>query len=143
MEDLCPVENLGSTDLRLLGPAYGVALGLTVVIEIGVYLLCWAACGWVRGRTQLVRAIALVLGVNLITHPLLWSVVLTWPAPAVQLVGEIGVVLVEGLLIWVVLRPERNRGTREVLWCWWSALLANACSVLLGWLLLAPLVNLL
>ena len=52
-----------------------IAFALTCAIEVPAYLGAFAALGWVRrdsGPLTRRSAIALVVAVNLITHPLLW-----------------------------------------------------------------------
>ena len=104
-----------------------VAFLWTVALELPIYVAIlrkrftawWAPC-------------LLTLGVDLVTHPTLWYVVPRFePYETWVLVSEIGVVLVEGLLVAAALRlrptPLRALGLGM-----WASLAANAFSTVVG-----------
>jgi hypothetical protein len=123
---------------------FPVAFALTCVIELPVYLLAFAALGWCRSRPSPHRpltirtALALALAVNCITHPVLWAVAVGRPEPSRLVAAELGVVLVEGLLIFLVVLRRRGRETAvsRLSWSLLSALGVNTLSLLVGLVLL-------
>jgi hypothetical protein len=126
---------------------FPVAFALTCVIELPVYLLAFAALGWCRARSSPHRpltirtSLALALAVNCITHPVLWALTVRRPEPGRLLAAELGVALVEGLLIFLVVLRRRGRETpaSRLSWSLMSALGVNTLSLLVG-LLLLPLI---
>lgn len=113
-----------------------VAMAVTCLVEVPFLLFGFRALGWLGSVTRpaLSRraAVLLAVGVNLLTHPILWLVLTprtSTPSYPVWLVlAELGVVLVEALIIRVVVRRDLG----------WAVLLsvgANAVSVLIGVLL--------
>lgn len=69
-----------------------IAFALTCAIEVPAYLGAFAALGWVRrdsGPLTRRSAIALVVAVNLITHPMLWSFALRGPDIGALLLAEL------------------------------------------------------
>jgi hypothetical protein len=100
------------------------AFGLTLAVEVP-----WYAVGLVALRLARWQwALGLGVLVNAISHPLLWWSLAPHPG-WVQLAGaEVGVWLLEALLLWAVVR--RDLGLLLVL-----SLAANASSLLIGLLL--------
>jgi hypothetical protein len=123
---------------------FPVAFALTCVIELPVYLLAFAALGWCRARPSPNRpltirtALALALAVNCITHPVLWAISVRRPQPGRLLTAELGVALVEGLLIFLVVLRRRGRETAasRLSWSMLSALGVNTLALLVGLVLL-------
>jgi hypothetical protein len=115
---------------------FPVGFALTCVIEVPAYLLTFAALGWLRPPSglRLRTALGLALAVNLITHPLLWLVAHHVSGGAGLAAAELGVVLVEGLVIAVV--------SRQLIISLAVALGVNALSTVLGLLLLRPIIGL-
>jgi hypothetical protein len=100
------------------------ALGLTLAVE-----LPWYGAGLVALRlARLPWALGLGVLVNAISHPLLWWALAPHPSWARLAGAEIGVWLLEALLLWAAVR--RNLGLLLVL-----SLAANASSLLIGLLL--------
>ena len=120
------------------GGGYLPAFVLTWVIETIVYLAAFKKLGFLADgaerRLTLLRAVLLVLAVNLITHPLLWWFASSTGGIGAVLVGEVAVVCVEGTIVALAVRGE-----------WLSAYLvaalANAVSFLAGLLLLEPILS--
>ena len=85
---------------------FPLGFALTCVIELPAYLAGFAALGWLRptGRLRVPAVLALGLAVNLVTHPALWFVAHRLDGVAALGSAEIGVVVVEGLLMAVVTR---------------------------------------
>ncbi len=125
---------------------FPVAFALTCAIELPVYLLAFAALGWCRNRPSPHRpltirtALGLALAVNCITHPVLWAASLRQPEPGRMLIAEIGVALVEGLLVFLVVLRRLGRETpvSRLKWSLMSAVGVNTLSLLVG-LVLLPL----
>ena len=121
---------MGSASTRRFASARGYvsAFALTWLIETIVYLAAFTSLGLFTNRRLTVAAPALlllVLVVNLVSHPVLWLVASGRPRPGRSSSAELGVVLVEGTLIALVLRGRW-------VWAYAAALLANACSFLIG-----------
>jgi hypothetical protein len=123
---------------------FPVAFVLTCVIEIPAYLAVFVALGWVgRGPAfsplRVRSAVGLAAGVNLISHPLLWGVATQWPRPGVAVLAELGVVALEGLLVFATVRRfgrVADSTAHYLRWGVFSALSVNALSVSIGlWLL--------
>jgi hypothetical protein len=101
-----------------------VALGLTIAVELPWYVAGLAALRLAGPG----RAALLGVGVNLVTHPVLWWLLTPGPTTARLTMTELGVTAVEAVLLFMWVRRE-------------PALLvtlsigANATSVLIGLLL--------
>jgi hypothetical protein len=110
-------------------PAALVALALTLVVEVPVVVaFAWLA-RWVGKR----RAVAGAVGVNAVTHPVLYAVSAGFGSPW-QLVGaETVVVAVETLLLvwWWHVRGREDTVTLAL-----AVVAANAASTALGLLVL-------
>jgi hypothetical protein len=128
---------------------FPVAFALTCAIELPVYLLAFAALGWCRSRPSPNRpltirtALGLALAVNCITHPVLWALSLRYPQPGRLLIAEIGVALVEGLLVFLVVlrRRGRERPVSRLKWSLMSAVGVNTLSLLVGLVLLPLMIS--
>jgi hypothetical protein len=128
---------------------FPIAFALTCVIELPVYLLAFAALGWCRARPSPNRpltirtALALALAVNCITHPVLWAISVRQPQPSRLLAAELGVALVEGLLIFLVVLRRRGRESpaSRLSWSMLSALGVNTLSLLVGLVLIPVIVR--
>lgn len=77
---------------------YGAALALTIAVEAPLYVAGLLA---LRLAGPL-RALLVAVGVNLVTHPLLWLALVQAATPARVLAAEAGVCLVEAAVIRVV-----------------------------------------
>jgi hypothetical protein len=113
------------------------AFVLTCVIELAVYLLMLELFGLVGrelGQLRPGRVALLVLGLNAVTHPAFWAVALRLHSTVGVLVGEVVVSLVEGALLWLVLR-------RRPVACLASAAVANIASAVLGSALLGAVIG--
>ena len=101
-----------------------VAFGLTIAVELPWYALGLAALR----LASLGRAALLAVGVNAVTHPILWWLLAPRPTPTHLVLAELAVCLAEAAMLWILVRRE-------------PALLvvlsvgANATSVLIGLLL--------
>jgi hypothetical protein len=103
--------------------AYLLALGLTLLVEVPVYLVLAARFACLSRPLALAGAV----GVNLLTHPIVYAVALAWPHPVVWVLAELGAVAVEALGLawaWRVPRPSA--------WLWLGAVAANALSTAVG-----------
>lgn len=108
-------------------------------------MTAFAALGWIRrpgaGDRPLSRASAfgIALAVNLITHPVFWSVALRMTSRSAMLLGETVVVVVEGLIVFsvVVVRRGADSIGRRLGWSMLCALAANALSLAVGVLMAA------
>jgi hypothetical protein len=116
---------------------FPVAFALTCVIEVPAYLVAFHVLGWTgRGRRPpgaLSRplAVALAVGVNATSHPLLWAVGLEVSGTAALLVAEAAVVALEGFLIFVVASQAEVSSTGPRLgWSMLTACSVNALSLL-------------
>ncbi len=126
---------------------FPVAFALTCVIEVPAYLAAFTALGWSRGADPTPRglgrrrAVALAMAVNLVTHPVLWALVLRWPGLVELVAAEGGVVIVEGLVIFAVMVRSGVEDTRNgcLIWSIITAVAVNALSVLVGAALLPVL----
>lgn len=112
------------------------------------YLGAFVALGWCRrGRfTGVLRArpaVALVLAVNLVSHPVLWAVALQLHSGWALVLAEAGVAAVEGLLVFVVVRrvPVPDPARHRLLWALFTAVVVNAWSVLVGVLVLPVVIG--
>jgi hypothetical protein len=123
---------------------FPLAFALTCVIEVPVYLGAFVMLGWCgRGRRpdrslSLLTGLGLALAVNLITHPLLWWLSLDFDGPQQLIIAEAAVALVEGLVIFAVVR--HRRGTDSLVnrfgWSMMIAFGVNALSLLIGLLIM-------
>ena len=102
----------------------GLALLLTVAVEAPL----WVAGLRATGSSAPLRGLAVAIGVNLLTHPLLWTVLAPAPALTSVLAAEGCVVLVEAAVVRLV--TGRGPGVALLL-----ALGANAASLACGLLL--------
>lgn len=126
---------------------FPIAFALTCVIELPAYLVAFVTLGWCRARPSPARpltigsALGVGLAVNLITHPVLWRVALDLRSPGPLLLAELAVVLVEGGLVFAVVRRRRGRerATSRLAWSMVVAAGANALSLLVGLLVLPTL----
>lgn len=78
--------------------SYGLALALTIAVELPLYVAALLALR-LAGP---VRALLLGVGVNLLTHPVLWLVLLDTDSRVRVLVAEVVVCVVEAAVIRVV-----------------------------------------
>ena len=120
---------------------FPVAFVLTCVIELPVYLLAFAALGWCRSRPSPHRPLTIRTRVwgslwrsTCLTHPVLWAMSLRQAEPGRLLAAELGVALVEGLLIFLVVLRRRGRETpgSRLSWSLITALGVNTLSLLVG-----------
>jgi Flp pilus assembly protein protease CpaA len=128
---------------------YLVAFLLTCVVELPAYLLAFTTLGWCRLRPSprrpltVLSALGVGLAVNLITHPLLWTVARELSGPADLLVAELVVAVVEGLLIFVIVQTRRAEDESRASRMRWSMLTAvgvNTLSLLVGLVVLPLLI---
>lgn len=108
-----------------------MALGLTCAIEVPLFLAGCAVLDWIgrKAPLRLWQAIVLVFAVNVVTHPLLWLIALRLETDGALLVAEAGVVVVEALITWVVVRRQPG-------WALLLCLGTNAASLAAGLLFL-------
>jgi hypothetical protein len=125
---------------------FPLAFVLTCVIELPAYLGAFAVLGWCgRGgrpdRSLSLTGLGLALAVNLITHPLLWWLSLDFDRPHQLIIAEIGVALVEGSVIFAVVRRRRGRDSlvNRFGWSMMVAFGVNALSLLIGLLIMPSL----
>jgi hypothetical protein len=78
------------------------ALGLTVAVELPLYVLGLVALRLAHPW----HAVLLGVGVNLLTHPVLWYVLAPDPTASLIIVAEVVVCLVEAAVIWLVVRQD-------------------------------------
>ena len=129
---------------------YPVAFLLTCLVELPAYLVAFTTLGWCRLRPNPRRpltvpsALGIGLAVNLVTHPVLWTVARRLSGPAELLVAELGVAVVEGLLIFVVVQTRRGEDesrSSRLRWSLLTALGVNTLSLLVGLVLLPLLIG--
>ncbi|MDI1461303.1 hypothetical protein QEZ54_10020 [Catellatospora sp. KI3] len=108
-------------------PPYPAALALTLAVEVPLYAVALRA-GW---RVPWPRAATVAVAVNLVTHPVLWSVL--WQVrgagsyPVLLAAAEVAVCAAEAaLLAWWLRRPDRLLAV--------LAVGVNAVSVLAGFI---------
>ena len=127
---------------------FAVAFLLTCLVELPAYVLAFVTLGWCRfgpspqRPMSLLSALGVALAVNLITHPLLWAVARGLSGPGELLIAELGVAVVEGLLIFAVAlarRGEESRASR-LRWSLLTAVGVNTLSLLVG-LVVLPLLT--
>jgi hypothetical protein len=128
---------------------FPIAFALTCLIELPAYLMAFAALGWSRNRPSPRRplttrtALALALAVNLISHPLLWMIAVRWDSTGTLIIAELGVALIEGLLIFVVVvrRPGFDTVGNRFGWAMLSAAGVNMLSLMIGMLMLPLMIS--
>ena len=121
---------------------------LTCVIELPAYIFTFATLGWCQMRPSprrpltVLSAVGLVLAINLLTQPVLWAVAQRLSGPVELLVAELGVAVVEGLLIFVVVLSPRGEETwaSRLRWSLLTALGVNTLSLLVGLVVLPLLI---
>ncbi len=130
-------------DVLRFGDGFVPAFVLTWLIESIVYLLAFRSRGWLAAGSGLTvgRTLLLVLGVNLVTHPLLWGFTSMINGIGPLLLAETFAVLVEGAIIGLVGRQRGRDAPEEWAWAFLAALLANAVSLLIGLLALGPILS--
>lgn len=137
---------VGSESPLLWWHGFPIAFALTCAIELPAYLGAFASLGWCRPRGALTwrSALGLALAVNLISHPLLWTLSLGLDRTAPLVMAEMGVALLEGLLIFTVVQ-RRRVGEGKAGRLGWSMLCAvgvNTLSLLVGLLVLPRFISL-
>lgn len=110
-----------STGWLLVAGGYPLALLLTLALEVPVYVAALRTLG----ETSTVRCLLLSCAVNLVSHPLLWTLAAGRPGLGWLLGLEAAVVLSETAMVWLVVR-------RMVGWVLLAALGANAWSLAVG-----------
>ena len=101
---------------------YPLALAVTLLVEVPGYLVAFRFAGLLPGW----RGWAAAVGVNLVTHPLVWLVLSAQPGWFVA--AEVGACVVEALLLWAWTR--RDLGLLALV-----AVAVNSASVIAGvWL---------
>ena len=104
------------------GPAYLVALAETLVVEVPVYAVSLHCARLLVLR----RAVAVAVLANLLTHPVVWLVLIHGGPSGYRFgLAEIGAVLVEAAVCWLLVR-------RELALIVLVALVANTASVVVG-----------
>jgi hypothetical protein len=98
---------------------YPLALALTLVVEVPVFVVVFRFAGLLPGW----RGWAGAIGVNLVTHPVVWLVLSAHPGWFVE--AELGACVVEALLLWAWAR-------RDLALLGLTAVSANTASVLAG-----------
>jgi len=98
---------------------YPLALVITLVVEVPVYLVVFRFAGFLAGW----RGFAAAVGVNLATHPVVWWILSSHPGWLVPV--EAAVVAVEAALLFALVR-------RQAALLALTALVANAGSLLAG-----------
>jgi hypothetical protein len=124
-----------------------VAFVLTCAVELPAYLLAFTTLGWYQVRPSpqrpltLLSALGVGLAVNLITHPMLWAVARGLDTPVELLFAELAVAVVEGAVIFAVVRARRGEESlaSRLRWSLLTALGVNTLSLLVG-LVVLPLV---
>lgn len=112
-----------------MSPAALQALALTLVVEVPVLVAFARAAGWAGWGRALVGAV----GVNVVTHPVLYAVSTGFRSPW-QLVGaEVGVAAVETALL---VAGWRLRAREDAVTVALAVVAANAASTALGLLVL-------
>jgi hypothetical protein len=101
---------------------YPLALALTLAVEVPSYVVVFRFAGLLQGW----RAWAAAVGVNLVTHPLVWLVISVHPGWFVPV--EMAVCATEALLLWAWTR-------RDLAVLGLTAVAVNTASALAGLLL--------
>lgn len=78
------------------------ALVVTIVVELPLYVLALVGLRLVRPA----RAVLLAIGLNLLTHPVLWHVLAPDPTIARVVLAEVCVVVVEAAVIRLFVRRD-------------------------------------
>ena len=106
---------------------YTQALALTLLIE-GAFLAPWLA----RSPDK-IRAFMVFVGVNCLTHGLLWSLFahLPWAYPVSVAIAEAAIIAVEASLFYAMFNWSAQRATT-------LSTLANGLSTLIGLLVALP-----
>jgi len=101
---------------------YPQALALTLIVEVPVYVLAMRGARLISGW----RAVAVAVGVNLVTHPLVWLTLtrIDGSRPAF-LAAEVGAWLAETALLYLAVR-------RDLALLCLAALVANTASLTAG-----------
>ncbi len=99
---------------------YPLALVITLGVETPLYVAVLGLAGLLRGAT----AAAAAIGVNVLTHPLAWTLLTAYPGWLLPV--EAGVCLVEAVALWF-LAGRRDAGVLTL-----AAIVANAASILGG-----------
>ncbi len=128
---------------------FPIAFALTCLIELPAYLMAFAALGWSRSRPSPRRplttrtALALALAVNLISHPVFWTIAQELDSTGTLIIAELGVALIEGLLIFavVVRRPGFDTVGNRFGWAMLSAAGVNMLSLMIGLLVLPLMIS--
>jgi len=105
-----------------------LALALTLAVEVPLVALALTGLRLAR----LGRAVLLGVGVNLVTHPVLWWSLAPHPEPARFWFAEACVCVVEAVLLWWGLAVRRDIAVLVIL-----SVGANAASVAVGLLFTA------
>lgn len=113
---------------------YLLALGLTCLVEVPLFAVGVRALGWIgtsgdRKGLRWWQAVVLAVVINLVTHPVLWTVALRLTSTGGLLLAETGVVVIEAAVTWLVVRREPG-------WALLLCLGTNAASLLIGLLVL-------
>ena len=105
-----------------------IAFGLTLLVETPVYVLGLRRVFGVRG------AGALSVGLNVLTHPIAWTVIMAArePFPAVFACVEAVVVLVEGLLLRIASQTRIARSSMSLGDAMALSFAANGMSAAIG-----------
>jgi hypothetical protein len=101
---------------------YALALALTLLVEVPGYVVVFRFAGLLPGW----RGWAAAVGVNLVTHPLVWLMLSAHPGWLVP--AEVGACVVETLLLWAWVR-------RDLALLALAAVAVNSASVIAGILL--------
>ena len=127
---------------------FAVGLLLTCLIELPAYVFAFVTLGWCRLRASplwpltMRSALGLALAINLITHPMFWAVARRLDGPAELLAAELGVAVLEGLLIFAVVQARRGEDSRSsrLRWSLLTAVGVNTLSLLVGLVVLPLLI---
>ena len=136
---------LGSESPLLWWYGFPIAFVLTCMIELPAYLSAFASLGWCRRSGALTwrSAVGLALAANLISHPLLWALALGLDETAHLVLAEIGVAVLEGLMIFAVVQRRRVGDTRagRLGWSLLCAVGVNTLSLLVGLVVLPRFIS--
>jgi len=139
------ISVLASESPLLWWYGFPIAFALTCIIELPAYLGAFASLGWCGRRDALTwrSAVGLALAVNVISHPLLWALSLGLDETAHLVLAEIGVALLEGLMIFAVVQRRRVGNTRagRLGWSLICAVGVNTVSLLIGLVVLPRLIS--
>jgi hypothetical protein len=107
------------------------ALGLTLVVEVPLYVVALTTAAGVGWR----RAVAMAVGVNAITHPIAWWSLRPFDARSSYPIVLIGVELVVCVVEWLLLVAWSRRVRSDIALLAVVSVGANAASTLIGLLL--------